>query len=161
MRSIKDAVHDDIGLASGRGVPSNAQIIATPRADERLGARGPRQACALDRVCRRTPDFTLTPLAALIDALRTSADAGPGSRQIHCRWTIMGPDMEAVTSSCGVRIEPRERFRDPAGFDYIARIGGVAISATSSTTCSKTSRSLGIGAEMLDWPVTMFFGCPS
>jgi len=71
------------------------------------------------------PDFTLTPFSALIDALRISADVGPGSRQIHCRWTIMGRDTRAVTSSCGVSVEPWECFRDPAGFDYIAVTGGL------------------------------------
>jgi transcriptional regulator GlxA family with amidase domain len=71
------------------------------------------------------PDFTLTPFSALIDALRISADVGPGSRQISCRWTIMSADMRAVTSSCGVTIQPWERLKDPTEFDYVAVAGGL------------------------------------
>lgn len=71
------------------------------------------------------PYFTLTPFSALIDALRISGDVGPGSRQINCRWTIMGPNTRSVTSSCGVRVEPWERFQDPRGFDYVAVVGGL------------------------------------
>jgi len=71
------------------------------------------------------PDFTLTPFSALIDALRISADVGPGSRQVSCRWTIMGPNTQAVTSSCGVSVQPWERFQEPALFDYVAVVGGL------------------------------------
>jgi transcriptional regulator GlxA family with amidase domain len=112
------------GVASALRLRSNAGMITTT---EPTGISAPavRGKFELSIGFILVPDFTLTPFSALIDALRISADAGPGSRQIHCRWTIMGPDTQAVTSSCGVRIEPWERFRDPTDFDYIAVTGGL------------------------------------
>jgi transcriptional regulator GlxA family with amidase domain len=71
--------------------------------------------------------FTLTALATFLDALRLAADDGDGSRQIRCRWTIMGAGSgtEPVRSSCGVSIAPWEPFQDPRGFDYIVVVGGL------------------------------------
>ena len=71
------------------------------------------------------PSFTLLPFSAFIDALRLAADEGDHSEQIHCRWTVMGPDLRKITSSSGVAIEPWETYRDPAEFDYIVVVGGL------------------------------------
>ncbi len=71
------------------------------------------------------PHFTLLPFAAFIDALRLAADEGDQSRQINCRWTVMGETADEVASSCGVSVRPWEEFRDPASFDYIVVVGGL------------------------------------
>ncbi len=71
------------------------------------------------------PHFTLLPFAAFIDALRIAADEGDQSRQINCRWTVMGPDLEEVDSSCCVNVRPWETFRPPKEFDYIVVVGGL------------------------------------
>jgi len=44
--------------------------------------------------------------AAFVDALRIAADEADRSRQVHCRWTVLGPDRVPVRSSCGVEITP-------------------------------------------------------
>ena len=71
------------------------------------------------------PSFTLLPFSAFIDALRLAADEGDHSEQIHCRWTIMGPNLNPINSSSGVTVQPWETYRDPAEFDYIVVVGGL------------------------------------
>ena len=71
------------------------------------------------------PDFTLSTFAGLVDALRIAADEADGSRQLHCRWTILGPDRAPVRASCGVEIAPWESFGDPGDFDYTMVVGGL------------------------------------
>jgi len=71
------------------------------------------------------PDFTLSTFSAFVDALRIAADESDGSRQLHCRWTIIGPERVPVSSSCGVEITPWETFGDPGRFDYTIVVGGL------------------------------------
>lgn len=71
------------------------------------------------------PNFTLTPVATFIDALRLAADSGDSSRQTHCQWTIIGPSLDPVVSSCGIEITPAQTFSDPQQFDYIVMAGGL------------------------------------
>ncbi len=71
------------------------------------------------------PHFTLLPFAAFIDCLRLAADEGDSSRQVHVRWSLLGPDTRPVRASCGVHIAPWERFSEPARFDYIVVVGGL------------------------------------
>jgi len=71
------------------------------------------------------PDFTLSTFSAFVDALRIAADESDGSRQLHCRWTIIGPHRAPVSSSCGVEITPWETFGDPGRFDYTIVVGGL------------------------------------
>jgi transcriptional regulator GlxA family with amidase domain len=71
------------------------------------------------------PSFTLMALAGFVEALRHAADVRDRSRQIQCRWSILGPDDRPVRSSCGVAVSPWEAFGDPAEFDYIAVVGGL------------------------------------
>jgi transcriptional regulator GlxA family with amidase domain len=71
------------------------------------------------------PRFTLLPFAAFIDCLRLAADEGDSSRQLHCRWTVMGSTGSPVRSSCGIEITPWEEFADPGRFDYIVVVGGL------------------------------------
>ena len=71
------------------------------------------------------PSFTLLPFSAFVDALRLAADEGDHSEQINCRWTVMAPNKEKITSSSGVAVQPWETYRDPAEFDYIVVVGGL------------------------------------
>ena len=72
-----------------------------------------------------TNNFTLTALSTFIDGLRLAADDGDGSRQIRCRWTIMGARPHPVRASCGVEIARWEPLTDPRRFDYIVIVGGL------------------------------------
>ncbi|MEQ9198843.1 MAG: GlxA family transcriptional regulator, partial [Rhodospirillales bacterium] len=71
------------------------------------------------------PNFTLMAFAGFVEALRLAADDGDGSRQINCQWTIIGPDLTPVRSSCGVEVTPWELFPDPVRFDYVVVVGGL------------------------------------
>lgn len=71
------------------------------------------------------PNFTLTPVATFIDALRLAADSGDSGRQTNCQWTIIGSSLDPVVSSCGIAITPDETFPDPELFDYIVIAGGL------------------------------------
>jgi transcriptional regulator GlxA family with amidase domain len=71
------------------------------------------------------PKFTLMAMAGFIEALRHAADVRDRSRQIQCRWSILGPDDRPVRSSCGVTTSPWETFGEEIPFDYIAVVGGL------------------------------------
>jgi transcriptional regulator GlxA family with amidase domain len=71
------------------------------------------------------PKFTLMALAGFVEALRHAADIKDRSRQIHCRWSILGRDQRPVKSSCGVAVAPWETFDDDIPYDYIAVVGGL------------------------------------
>ncbi len=71
------------------------------------------------------PKFTMMALSGFVEALRHAADIKDRSRQIHCRWTILGPDQRPVKSSCGIAVSPWETFSDEMPFDYIAVVGGL------------------------------------
>jgi len=71
------------------------------------------------------PHFTLLPFAAFVDALRLAADEGDQSRQILCKWTVMGSQLNNITSSCGITVQPWVSFRDPSEFDYVVVVGGL------------------------------------
>lgn len=73
-----------------------------------------------------TRQFTLCAFANFVDVLRLAADEGDRSRPIMCRWSVLSDTMNPVTSSCGVAVQPHERLGDPARFDYLAVIGGLA-----------------------------------
>lgn len=69
--------------------------------------------------------FTLCAFANFVDVLRLAADEGDRSRPILCNWTVLSDNMESVTSSCGISVQPKERLGSPARFDYIVVIGGL------------------------------------
>jgi transcriptional regulator GlxA family with amidase domain len=71
------------------------------------------------------PDFTLSTFSGFVDALRIAADDADRSRQLHCRWTILGADRTPARSSCGVEITPWETFGDTLAFDYTVVVGGL------------------------------------
>ena len=70
-------------------------------------------------------NFTLCAFANFIDVLRLAADEGDRSRQIKCRWEVLGENLEPVRSSCGILIHPTAVFDDPGQFDYIVVVGGL------------------------------------
>lgn len=69
--------------------------------------------------------FTLCAFANFVDVLRLAADEGDRSRPILCDWTVLSDTMDAVPSSCGITVQPKDRLGDPARFDYIVVIGGL------------------------------------
>lgn len=71
------------------------------------------------------PGFTLLAFSGFVDALRLAADIGDRSRQVHCRWDVMAKSLEPVSSSCGVKVTPNSRFKDPRHFDYIVVVAGL------------------------------------
>jgi transcriptional regulator GlxA family with amidase domain len=71
------------------------------------------------------PRFTLMALAGFIEALRHAADVKDRSRQIHCRWSIVGADLKPIRSSSGVTVAPWERIGEKIDFDYLAVVGGL------------------------------------
>jgi transcriptional regulator GlxA family with amidase domain len=93
-----------------------------PRSKSGLPAR---QAAPLSVGFILVKRFTLCAFANFVDVLRLAADEGDRSRPILCNWTVISPDMRAITSSCGVSIEPQERLGDPRRFDYIVVVGGL------------------------------------
>ncbi len=70
-------------------------------------------------------NFTLCAFANFIDVLRLAADEGDRSRQIKCRWEVLGDPKSPVRSSCGISIQPTAGFDDPTRFDYIVVVGGL------------------------------------
>lgn len=69
--------------------------------------------------------FTLCAFANFVDVLRLAADEGDRSRPILCKWTVLSDTMDAVPSSSGVTVQPKERLGDPSRFDYIVVVGGL------------------------------------
>lgn len=69
--------------------------------------------------------FTLCAFANFVDVLRLAADEGDRSRPILCRWRVLSANSEPVESSCGIRVQPEDRFGDPLLFDYIVVVGGL------------------------------------
>ncbi|APZ50727.1 GlxA family transcriptional regulator [Salipiger abyssi] len=69
--------------------------------------------------------FTLCAFANFVDVLRLAADEGDRSRPILCNWTVLSDTMDAVSSSCGITVQPKERLGDPTRFDYIVVVGGL------------------------------------
>jgi transcriptional regulator GlxA family with amidase domain len=84
-----------------------------------------RQCAALSVGFILVKRFTLCAFANFVDVLRLAADEGDRSRPILCNWAVISPDMTAISSSCGVSIQPQERLGDPRRFDYIVVVGGL------------------------------------
>jgi transcriptional regulator GlxA family with amidase domain len=71
------------------------------------------------------PNFTLIAFSAIVDLLRLAADEGDRSRPERCSWSVLAPDLNAVTASCGLQVLPWETFARPQRFDYIVVVGGL------------------------------------
>jgi len=69
--------------------------------------------------------FTLCAFANFVDVLRLAADEGDRSRPILCRWRVLSAASDPVESSCGIKVQPEDRFGDPDMFDYIVVVGGL------------------------------------
>ena len=63
------------------------------------------------------PNFTLIAFSAIVDLLRLAADEGDRSRPERCSWSVLAPDLNAVTASCGLQVLPWETFDRPERFD--------------------------------------------
>lgn len=99
--------------------------MARTRGFTRPSPQQPQREAALSVGFILLPDFTLTPFAVFLDALRLAADEGDRSRQINCRWTVIGSSLRPVRSSCGVDVTPMEVLPPPERFHYIAVVGGL------------------------------------
>ena len=72
-----------------------------------------------------SPQFTILPFAGFIDCLRHAADVTDRSRQIYCRWTVIGKTLTPVRASCGLEVLPEQKFPDISQFDYLVIVGGL------------------------------------
>ena len=70
-------------------------------------------------------NFTLTPFATFIDAMRLAADEADLSRPIRCRWSTIASTRRSIKASCGIEISPEEPLGDPSRFDYVVVVGGL------------------------------------
>ena len=88
--------------------------------------------------------FTLCAFANFVDVLRLAADEGDRSRPILCTWTVLSDTMDAVPSSSGITVQPKERLGDPSRFDYIVVVGGhVCLCCAIDTITSFITTNLG------------------
>lgn len=69
--------------------------------------------------------FTLVPVAGLVDSLRFAADKSFRSQQLFCQWDWMTLNDEAITASCGMPISPTKPLNMWAQYDYIVIAGGM------------------------------------
>ncbi|WP_396333538.1 GlxA family transcriptional regulator [Burkholderia anthina] len=69
--------------------------------------------------------FTLVPVAGLVDSLRFAADKSFRSRQIYCQWDWMTCNDEPISASCGMPILPTKRLEALESYDYIVIAGGL------------------------------------
>jgi len=76
------------------------------------------------------PSFTLSAFSSIVDLLRLSADEGDRSRPERCSWTVLGPDANPITASCGLQVLPWEVYGHPERFDYVVVIGGLLNAAS-------------------------------
>ncbi|WP_413207226.1 GlxA family transcriptional regulator [Rhodospirillum sp. A1_3_36] len=93
-----------------------------PRSDKGMGpVQRPRLSVGFILAKR----FTLCAFANFVDVLRLAADEGDRSRPILCDWAVLSDTMDAVPSSSGITVQPKERLGDPRKFHYIVVIGGL------------------------------------
>jgi transcriptional regulator GlxA family with amidase domain len=71
------------------------------------------------------PEFTLLAFSSFVEVLRLAADRLDGSRQISCRWTILGSNRSPIKSSSGVEVTPWDSISNNDDFDYIVVVGGL------------------------------------
>ncbi len=70
-------------------------------------------------------NFTLTPFATFVDALRLAADEADLSRPLRARWRIISSTRQPIRSSSGIEISPEDPLGEPERFDYIVVVGGL------------------------------------
>lgn len=69
--------------------------------------------------------FTLVPVAGLVDSLRFAADRSFRSQQIFCQWDWMTYNDQPVFASCGMSIQPSKPLGQLESYDYIVIAGGL------------------------------------
>lgn len=69
--------------------------------------------------------FTLAPVAGLVESLRFAADESFRSLQIFCQWDWMTFNNQAVTASCGMQVIPTQTFNLFNNYDYIVIASGL------------------------------------
>lgn len=69
--------------------------------------------------------FTLVPVAGLVDSLRFAADKSFRSQQIFCQWDWMTCNDQPVSASCGMPILPTKPLGQLESYDYIVIAGGL------------------------------------
>ena len=62
--------------------------------------------------------FTLAPVAGLVESLRFAADESFRSLQIFCQWDWMTLNNQAVIASCGMQVVPTQTFNLFNNYDY-------------------------------------------
>ena len=69
--------------------------------------------------------FTLVPVAGLVDSLRFAADKSFRSQQVFCQWDWMTLDDLPISASCGMPVSPTKPLNLWAQYDYIVLAGGL------------------------------------
>lgn len=69
--------------------------------------------------------FTLVPVAGLVDSLRFAADKSFRSQQVYCQWDWMTCNDQPIYASCGMPITPTRPLNLFARYDYIVIAGGL------------------------------------
>ncbi len=69
--------------------------------------------------------FTLVPVAGLVDSLRFAADKSFRSQQIFCKWDWMTCDDLPVVASCGMPVSPTKPLSVVGEYDYVVVAGGL------------------------------------
>ncbi|MCX9150233.1 GlxA family transcriptional regulator [Pseudomonas sp. TB1-B1] len=69
--------------------------------------------------------FTLVPVAGLVDSLRFAADKSFRSQQVYCQWDWMTCNDQPIYASCGMPISPTRPLNLFAQYDYIVIAGGL------------------------------------
>lgn len=69
--------------------------------------------------------FTLVPVAGLVDSLRFAADKSFRSQQIFCKWDWMTCDDRPITASCGMQVSPTKPLGVIGEYDYVVLAGGL------------------------------------
>lgn len=90
--------------------------------------------CELSIAIVLAPQFTMTPLAGLLDVLRLAADEADFSRQVHCQWTVLGDHIgESISSSSGISVSAMSSYSQQSAnnYHYVAVIGGLLPQAFS------------------------------
>lgn len=71
------------------------------------------------------PDFTLTPMASFVDALRLAADRKDNSRQIYFEWDFLAAGDFPVKASCGLPVNLAANPKRLAAYDCVVVCGGL------------------------------------
>ena len=72
--------------------------------------------------------FTLAPVSGFVETLRFAADKSFRSLQIYCKWDWMTLTDQSVTASCGLSVNPTQKFDLEAlktNYDYVVVAGGL------------------------------------